>query len=293
MLPNQTGILKEIPSQARYLTFSLKDKKRIMANLQAVLDLVDGDNTIMGIGRSLVMALDKDIPGLDVFPHHAGAGVDVPSTPAALWFWLRGDDRGELIHRTRRIEHCLAPAFRMDTPVDAFRYKTGHDLTGYEDGTENPVGDAAVDAGIVQGSGAGLDGSSFVAVQVWRHDLDTFSAMSDDEQDNTFGRHKSNNEEFDEAPESAHVKRTAQESYDPEAFIVRRSMPWANERQAGLVFVAFGRSFTAFATILNRMVGNEDGIPDALFGFTRPLSGAYFWCPPMQQGRPDLSRLGF
>ena len=31
--------------------------------------------------------------------------------------------------------------------------------------------------------------------------------------------------EIDEAPESAHVKRTAQESFDPEAFILRASMP--------------------------------------------------------------------
>jgi hypothetical protein len=28
------------------------------------------------------------------------------------------------------------------------------------------------------------------------------------------------------APPSAHVKSAAQESYDPPAFMVRRSMPW-------------------------------------------------------------------
>ena len=292
MLPYQTGILEEIPSQARYLTFSLKDKKHLMATLKSVLDMVDGENVVMGIGRSLVTALDRDLPGLGTFPHYSGAGVDVPSTPAALWFWLRGDDRGELLHRGRRIEHTLATSFNLNKPAEAFRYGTGLDLTGYEDGTENPKGDDAVDTAIVRGGGAGLDGSSFVAVQVWMHDLDRFEGMKADEQDNTFGRHRSNNEEFDEAPASAHVKRTAQESFEPEAFVLRRSMPWADKRQAGLVFVAFGKSFLAFETILNRMTGNEDGITDALFSFTRPVSGAYFWCPPMRQGRPDLSMLG-
>jgi hypothetical protein len=53
----------------------------------------------------------------------------------------------------------------------------------------------------------------------------------------------------------------------------------------GLVFVAFGKSFDAFEALLNRMVGKEDGITDALFTFTRPLTGNYFWCPPSKDGR--------
>jgi putative iron-dependent peroxidase len=41
------------------------------------------------------------------------------------------------------------------------------------------------------------------------------------------------------------------------------------------------------------MVGAEDGTPDALFRFTRPIAGAYYWCPPVKDGRLDLSALGF
>ena len=78
----------------------------------------------------------------------------------------------------------------------------------------------------------------------------------------------------------------------PTAFIVRRSMPWADACQAGLVFVAFGNSFDAFDALLRRMVGAEDGIVDALFTFTRPISGSYFWCPPMKNGRLDLRAVG-
>lgn len=100
------------------------------------------------------------------------------------------------------------------------------------------------------------------------------------------------NQELDDAPESAHVKRTAQESFDPEAFILRRSMPWADAAGEGLVFVAFGRNFDAFEALLNRMVGAEDGIADALFTFTRALTGSYFWCPPVADGRLDLRALG-
>jgi putative iron-dependent peroxidase len=145
---------------------------------------------------------------------------------------------------------------------------------------------------VVQGRGPGLDGSSFVAVQQWLHDFDLLDAMETPETDDLIGRHLDDNEEFDEAPESAHVKRAAQESFEPEAFILRHSMPWAEDLQGGLVFVAFGRSLDAFEAILRRMAGLEDGIQDGLFRFTRPLTGAYFWCPPVRDGKLDLSALG-
>jgi len=69
-------------------------------------------------------------------------------------------------------------------------------------------------------------------------------------------------------------------------------MPWAAATHAGLVFVAFGKSFDAFDALLRRMVGLEDGVVDALFRFTRPVSGSYYWCPPMQARSLDLRALG-
>jgi len=235
-----------------------------------------------------VLFRSAHVDGLRTFPHYAGKGFEVPSTPAALWCWLRGDDKGELLHRAHRIEEMLFPAFSLEQTIDAFKYGEGLDLTGYEDGTENPEGEDAVDAATVNGQGEGLDGSSLVAVQQWVHDLGRCESMPQDEQDNTSGRRKSDNEELDDAPVSAHVKRTAQESFDPEAFIVRRSMPWADAAQEGLVFVAFGKSFDAYEAQLKKMVGADDGIADALFRFTRPTSGSFFWCPPVVDGHLDL-----
>ncbi|GAG51818.1 unnamed protein product, partial [marine sediment metagenome] len=119
-----------------------------------------------------------------------------------------------------------------------------------------------------------------------------FGAMPPDERDHVIGRRLSDNEEMEDAPESAHVKRTAQESFEPEAFLVRRSMPWSGDAGEGLVFVAFAASFDPFEALLKRMVGAEDGVPDALFRFTRPISGSYYWCPPLADGKLDLSLLG-
>ncbi|MGH7183624.1 MAG: Dyp-type peroxidase, partial [Nitrospiraceae bacterium] len=247
---------------------------------------------VVGLGRSLLCALGREVLGLKVFPPYAAPGVEVPSTPVSLWCWLRGDDRGELIHRARAIVESVGPVLQLQHTIDGFRYKSGFDLFGYEDGTENPKGAAAVKVAIVTGRGRGLDGGRFVAVQQWVHDLNAFEAMTTKDQDRMIGRRKLGNKELSNAPASAHVKRTAQETFDPTAFIVRRSMPWTDAHQAGLVFVAFGTSFDAFDALLRRMVGAEDGIVDALFTFTRPISGSYFWCPPMDNGHLDLRRLG-
>jgi hypothetical protein len=176
--------------------------------------------------------------------------------------------------------------------VDAFvhqRSDNGHgrDLTGYEDGTENPEDDEAVAAGIAAEQGAGLDGCSYWALQQWEHDYSAFGCMSTTEQDHAVGRRRSDNEELDDAPESAHVKRTAQESFEPEAFVVRRSMPWwsvspQGSDRSGLMFSAFGCSFDAFEAQMRRMLGMDDGISDGLFRFSAAdgllfLVSAGFW----------------
>ena len=231
------------------------------------------------------------MPGLSVFPSIVANGIAIPSTQAALWCWLRGHDRGDVIHQSLQLENQLSAAFVLDDVVDAFQYGASRDLSGYEDGTENPTGDDAANAAIVQNAGSGMNGSSFVAVQQWLHDLAHFQSFTQDEQDNVFGRRKSDNEELADAPDSAHVKRTAQESFDPEAFIVRRSMPWCTAAEEGLMFVAFGHSFAAFETLLKNMMGINDGTKDGLFRFTRPVSGAYYWCPPMKNGKLDLTVL--
>ncbi len=57
------------------------------------------------------------------------------------------------------------------------------------------------------------------------------------------------------------------------------------------MFVAFGNSLDPYEAQLRRMVGADDGIVDGLFQFSQPLTGSYFWCPPMAGGKLDLAAL--
>ena len=290
-MPFQQGLLATpVPAHARHLFFALQSPEALPAVLDALLPRVDGQNLIVGIGAPLVKALGRDIPGLRAFPQ-LDAAVENPSTQHALWLWLRGNERGDLLLQAHALEQVLAPAMRLADSVDGFLHRGGHDLTGYEDGTENPVDQDAVEAAIVAGGQPGLAGSSFAAFQLWKHDLEYFKALPQADQDNIIGRRLSDNEELDDAPASAHVKRTAQESFEPEAFMVRRSVAWTDSRGAGLAFIALGHSLDAFEVQLRRMSGLEDGIIDALYRFSRPLTGGYYWCPPMAASGLDLSAL--
>ena len=285
-----------MPVVARYVSFAVAADSLAPAALPEALkrlaQAVDGEQIVVGIGPTLVAALGTSVPRLHEFEALAANGVEVPSTPIALWCWLRGEDRGDLLHLSRRLARLLQPAFKVRHVMDAFRHKTGHDLTGYEDGTENPKGELAEEAALVHGMGPGLDGSSYVALQQWVHDFDAFELLAEVDRDHHFGRRLVDNVELEDSPTWAHVKRTAQESFEPEAFMLRRSMPWTLSMQSGLMFVAFGHSHRAFEVQMRRMAGQEDGVVDAMFRISRPVTGAFLWCPPLLAGTLDLRQLG-
>ncbi|MDD9939108.1 MAG: Dyp-type peroxidase [Myxococcales bacterium] len=290
---SQSPILSPRGRLARYHAFALDGDADDARDALAALDraLAEGD-AVVGLGEPLCRALDVTIEGMRTFPALSGAGIAVPSTQGALMVALLGDDRGVLLHRSRALQAAIGDAFVLESLIDTFVHRDSRDLTGYVDGTENPEGEQARAAAIVAGAGAGLDGGSFVAVQRWVHDLDAFEDESTAERDRIIGRRLSDNEEMDDAPQSAHVKRSAQESFDPEAFMVRRSMPFVGEHEEGLLFVAYGESLDRYESVMRRMLGLDDGIVDALFRFSHPTDGGYYFCPPLRDGKLDLRAVG-
>ena len=288
----QAGILTEIPSHALYVSYQLSDVTALPAALRILQAEADGCHCVAGFGASLIHALKASIPGLRTGFDIPGSLVALPQQPIALWLWLRGEDRGDLLLAERAWTQRLQPALVRHQRIEAFRHGDGRDLTGYKDGTENPLDELAFDAACVSSTHADLACSSFAAIQQWLHQFEKFDAMSPEAQDHAIGRRRSDDVELEDAPESAHVKRTAQEGFEPEAFVLRRSMPWSAGNRAGLMFVSFGASFQAFEAQLKRMSGAEDGVLDALFQFSQPVTSHYVWCPPMLDEQLDLSLLG-
>ncbi|MBX7115491.1 MAG: Dyp-type peroxidase [Myxococcaceae bacterium] len=292
MAHTQNDILAPIPRVREFISLGLRPGADGVQALQKLQAMKGNQCVVLGIGEPLMRAVGREIPGLKTFVPVSGAGVTFPSTQSALWLSLGGDDAGEVLHRCRQWLACVDDFFHLDEEVACFRYDIGRDLSGYEDGTENPQGDKALQAAIVSGQGPGLDGGSFVAIQKWVHDLGRLEKMPPHARDHLVGRGHETNEELADAPASAHVKRAAQERFEPAAFMLRKSMPWGNAREHGLYFVAYGNSFSAFERVLHRMAGLDDGITDGLLQFSRAVSGGFYFCPPMQNGRYDLRALG-
>lgn len=289
---SQPGILAAPSPVGRSLAFRIVPGADVSA---AVKRLVRGFSTswgVMGLGEPLVRALGRTIPGLRPFPELPASAGHIPSTQQALWLFLRNRDRTEIFDATVAFQSLVEGAFALEDGMDTFVYAEGRDLSGYEDGTENPRRAAAIAAALIA-KGKGLAGSSFVAVQRWTHDLRLFRSLPRAQRDAIIGRRADTNVEIATAPASAHVKRSAQESFDPPAFMVRRSMPWATAHEQGLEFIAYVESLDRFERVLRRMAGFDDGIVDGLFTFSRPLTGGYYWCPPVTRGRLNLSYLGF
>jgi putative iron-dependent peroxidase len=288
---SQPAILAPPPLVGRSLTFRVAPGCDVEKALRHLRDGLSLDCGVAGIGEPVVRALKKEIPGLRTFPALSGAAVSVPSTQQALCFLLRGPDRGAVFDLTNDLRALVRDAFLLVDSVDTFLYRQGRDLTRFEDGTENPKGKKAAEAALVA-EGEGLRGSSFVAVQRWVHDLERFGSFEEAHREQLIGRSAESNEELDDAPPYAHIKRAEQESYDPPAFMVRRSMPWATTEQQGLEFIAFVESLDRYELVLHRMVGLDDGIVDGLFSFSHPVTGGYYWAPPVRDGKLDLSALG-
>lgn len=283
---HQPAILQAIPAHAVHLFFSITDAKQVRQALAALIAQSDDKGTVFGFSQGLCAQLKIKAPKvLKPFAEPAGSRLKLPATQRDLWVWVRsglqdakGTGQAEIQARSRAIAAQLAPGLQLAQALPCFRHGEGRDLTGYEDGTENPKGKKALAAAIA------LDGSSFVALQQWQHQWHKIDAMTEKQRNEAIGRVRTSNEEIESAPESAHVKRTAQEDFmlsdGSEGFSLRRSMPWSEGMQSGLMFTSFGKNFEAFEAQLAKMVGAVDGITDAVFRMSKPISGEYYWCPP-------------
>jgi putative iron-dependent peroxidase len=271
------------PPAALALDFQIDAPDAVSAVL-AGLRLPPG--ALLGIGRPLVDRLvgPAALPGLSAMRDRRGPGghPKVPADQAPLFGLVTGADPGAALHRGRALCAALGPAFSLRAERALYTFAGGRDLSGYADGTENPTGDAALEAAFV--AEGPLAGSTFLSAQVWQHALRALEALPQADQDRLIGRRRSDDVELDDAPPRAHVRRTAQESFDPPTFLLRRSMPWGGLGAHGLLFFAYATEVAAFDRMMSRMLGEEDGVVDAIFDFSSVLGGGHYWVPAAGPG---------
>jgi putative iron-dependent peroxidase len=173
------------------------------------------------------------------------------------------------------------------SPVDevhGFRYFDDRDLIGFVDGTENPTGQAAIDAAYVGAEDAVFAGSSYVIVQKYLHDLAGWNALSTETQERIIGRTKLADIELDDAvkPTCAHNALAKVVVDGKEIKIIRDNMPFgrAAEKEFGTYFIGYARSPRTIEQMLENMfVGQPPGNYDRLLDFSVAKTGNLFFVP--------------
>ena len=291
---HQQAITDKISKNGLYVYCNLKvqDKDHLYQTLYIIKRLIDGKSILLGLGKDVIKLMGADIPDLKEFPSFNHDTIAIPSTQNSMLLWFRGSDRGKLFHQLLLLHDFIKDTFDIDDIVEAFSYCGNADLSGFLDGAANPDENIVCDVALVDSKNLKLNGSSFLVTQKWQHNFTILNSMGQRDKEDSIGRSLINNEKLLSLKPESHVKRTEQRSFSPAAILKRSSMPWSNGLEGGLMFTAFSNSFYPFEVQMKKMLGYDDGIVDALFKFSTPLTGAYFWVPAFKTGRLDLSILG-
>jgi putative iron-dependent peroxidase len=215
-------------------------------------------------------------------------GYVMPATQADAWLWIAGASYDVCFDVARAAIATLKPLARLASELQGWSYLHSRDLTGFEDGTENPSLLDAVDVALIPDGQPGT-GGSVLLYQKWKH-ASEFTELPVEAQERVIGRSKVGSIEFaaDVMPPDAHVPRTVIKENGAELKIFRRNVPYGNVTDHGTVFVGFSCDQRRLDRMLRRMAGMEDGIRDALTRYTTALSGAYYFVPSAQA----LARFG-
>src|SRR5271169_5024288 len=206
------------------------------------------------------------------------------STPGDLLFHIRAKRMDLCFELAMQIMARLGDAVSPVDEVHGFRYFDDRDLMGFVDGTENPRGEAVIDAVLVGEEDAAFAGGSYVIVQKYLHDLDGWNGLSTESQERIIGRTKLSDIELDDAikPTSAHSALTTIVEDGKEIKILRDNMPFgrAAHGEFGTYFIGYSRSPHTIEQMLENMfVGRPPGNYDRLLDFSRAVTGNLFFAP--------------
>jgi len=249
-------------------------------------DLEGGLSCVMGFGSEAWDQLfGSPRPAeLHVFREIRAGERHAVSTPGDLLFHIRAKRMDLCFELATQIMARIGNAVSPAHEVHGFRYFDDRDLLGFVDGTENPRGEAAVDAVLVRDEDPGFFAGSYVIVQKYLHDLAAWNALSTEAQERIIGRKKLSDIELDDSikPTSAHSTLTTIVEDGKEIKILRDNMPFgkAGEGEFGTYFIGYSRSPRTIEQMLENMfIGRPPGNYDRLLDFSRAVTGNLFFVP--------------
>jgi putative iron-dependent peroxidase len=293
MVTGQTGIFALGDAAHGFFEFALRDGADATAFVQAVADLrpprttVGGVNLVVGFRPELwrtvapqdapanVHDFEREVRGPD--------GFAMPATQADLWVWYAAAAYDIVFDLGKATVEALAPFAALERETTGWSYKHTRDLTGFEDGTENPNLYEAPSIALIENGAPGA-GGSVLLFQQWRHDMARWTALPEERQEQVIGRTKPDSIELKGAamPADSHVSRTKVVEHGDELDIFRRNVPYGTVSEHGTLFIGFSADQHRLHKMLEQMAGADGGPRDALTRFSTPLTGAYYFVPSVQ-----------
>jgi porphyrinogen peroxidase len=216
---------------------------------------------------------------------HAGRRHAV-RTAGDLLFHIRASRMDLCFELATQIMRRAGGAVTVVDEVHGFRYFDDRDVIGFVDGTENPTGQAAIDAAIIGGEDPAFAGGSYVIVQKYLHDVEAWNALPAEQQENIIGRTKLDDIELDDEvkPTYAHNALTTITEDGVEVKILRDNMPFGavGTGEYGTYFIGYARTPARTELMLHNMfVGRPEGNYDRLLDVSRAVTGNLFFVPPV------------
>src|SRR5215469_12254951 len=211
-------------------------------------------------------------------------GRHAVSTPGDILFHIRAKRMDLCFELATHIMETIGDVVSVADEVHGFRYFDDRDVIGFVDGTENPRGDAAREAAIVDGEDPAFRGGSYVIVQKYLHDLKAWNALPVEMQERIIGRRKLSNVELSDSdkPIYAHNALTNIEENGRQLQILRDNMPFGRpgHGEFGTYFICYcGAPRITEIMLENMFIGNPPGNYDRLLDFSHPVTGILFFVP--------------
>ena len=222
---------------------------------------------------------------LHVFPGFAGTRHRAPATPGDLLFHLRAHRLDLCFELAQRLMDRLGSHVKVVDEVHGFKFFDERDMLGFVDGTENPEGDGVSAAVLIEDEAPEFRGGSYVIQQKYVHDLETWNALTEEEQERVIGRTKLGDIELadDLKPADSHVAlNTIVDEDGEQRQIVRFNMPFGRVGAAefGTYFIGYARTPVVIEQMLTNMfVGDPPGTTDRILDFSTAVTGNLFFAP--------------
>jgi porphyrinogen peroxidase len=249
-------------------------------------DLEAGLSCVMGIGSDAWDRLFGDPRPAELHPFREfrSGSRHAIATPGDLLFHIRAKRMDLCFEMAQQIMTRLGDAVMAADEVHGFRYFDDRDLLGFVDGTENPRGQAVIEAALIGAEDPAFAGGSYVITQKYLHDLAGWNALSTEAQERIIGRAKLSDIELDDStkPTSAHNALTTISENGKEFQIVRDNMPFGQvgSGEYGTYFIGYCRTPRVTEQMIENMfIGRPPGNYDRLLDFSRAVTGTLFFAP--------------